>query len=124
MIPGANILGLARQVIGFQTAKHYKNRGTVDGADGINSPSYYPGNDISVSVQPLSRTMYEQLGLDLQKSYVTIYSDVRLQDVQRDKAPDMVDYGGDRYVVESNTDWVNQDGWLGALCVRQGPITT
>lgn len=101
---------------------HWKNRAVVEGGDGINAPTYYPQCEIFVSLQAVPRNIYEMNGLDLQREYVAIYSSVRLQDLRRDKAPDLVDYGGDRYSVESNEDWFNQDGWAGAIAVKVGPI--
>jgi hypothetical protein len=121
IVPGSNLLNLASQLIAFQEAKHWRNRAVVEGGDGINAPTYYPAEDIFVSIQPVPRNLYEMNGLDLQREYVTVYASTRLHDVRRDKAPDMVDFAGDRYTVESNEDWRNQDGWLGSICVKVGP---
>lgn len=120
MIPGMNVLAMAHQLIGFQTAQHRKNRGMVDGADGINNPNFYPPVPIQGSIQPIPRNMYQQLELDLQRNYVTFYTSVKLSDLKRDKAPDLVDFNGRRYQVESNTDWTNQDHWAGSICVDVG----
>lgn len=120
IVPGSNLLGLASQLVAFQEAKHWRNRAVVSGGDGVNAPTYYPAEDIFVSVQPVPRNLYDVYGLDLQKDYVTIYASTRLHDVRRDKAPDLVDYGGTRYSVESNEDWRNQDGWAGSICVSMG----
>jgi hypothetical protein len=65
------------------------------------------------------RTMYEALGLDLQKDYYTVYTQATLKDLKRDGAGDILDFGGKRFNVESNNDWWT-DGWRGSLCVYIG----
>lgn len=121
MIPGSNLLQLAGTVIGFQKGRHWRNKALVEGGDGINTPEYFPPGDIFGSEQAIPRTAYLANGLDLQKDYVMFYSSTRMQDTRRDKAPDLVDFGGSRYTVVSNTDWQSQDGWQGSICVRDGP---
>ena len=76
---------------------------------------------IQGSVQPVPRSMYEANGLDFQKDYFSVYTTAPLSDLRRDKAPDMLDWNGRRFNVESKTDWAKQDGWKGALCCDIGP---
>lgn len=121
IVPGSNLLGLARKVIGFQRATLYRWSSLTEGADGANTPTYQPPQPITASIQAVPRMMYESLGLDLQRNYITVYTNVPLHDNDRDQCGDLIDYGGRRYLVESNTDWLNQDGWAGSICCDQGP---
>lgn len=119
MIPGQNLLKMAAQVIGLQTIiwKPFVSRTISD--VGIDVPVY--GADVSVkaSVQPLSRSVYEQYGLDLQKNYMTIYTATNMIDVNRDHASDRIIYGGKTYQLPSNQgDWYAVDGWNSYLAVR------
>lgn len=120
-IPGANVLRMARRLIHFEKIKHLRWIGSTDNNAGIVVPVYAMPNDIEASVQPTPRSVYEQLGLDLQKNYFTVYASVPLRDLMRNGNCDMLDYVGRRLNVESNTDWFSADGWRGSLCVDIGP---
>lgn len=118
-VPGSNLLKQAQRLVTFPTIvltqweKESKSGGIV-------TPVYFNPIGIQASVQAVSRAMYQQLGLDLQKNYILVYASVAMRDLQRGGACDMVDWNGRRYNVESNTDWFLADGWRGALCVEIG----
>lgn len=123
--PGINVLGIAHQLIGYQKAQHWKFKVMELGDGGVPLPIYFPTPvDIAASIQPVPRNMYETLGLDLQKSYITVYSPAPLgiRDLERGRGPDMLDWNCGRYTVESNTPWQNQDGWFAAICIHTGPV--
>lgn len=120
-VPGVNLLRMARRLIHFEKIQYLKWIVSTDDAAGIVTPKYATPVTIEASVQPTPRNMYEQLGLDLQKNYFTVYASVPLRDLMRNGNCDMIDYAGRRLNVESNTDWFNADGWRGALCVDIGP---
>lgn len=121
MIPGANLLGLAHQLIGFQKAVHWRNKAIDEGIDGVETPKFHPSKPISGSMQPIPKDAYQYRGLDLNKNFMLFYTSVILQDLTRDKAPDMLDYAAVRYNVQSKTDWQNQDHWCGYILVEIGP---
>lgn len=74
--------------------------------------------DMSGSVQPVSRQLYEQMGLDLQKDYINVYVAKNALDVDRDVSGDQLIFNGNYYQVVSKTDWFAMDGWDALLCVR------
>lgn len=119
-IPGANVLALAARLIRLQSIGHSRYRGQEKTPAGIVNPSYYPVVQIRASVQPVPRTMYEDLGLDLQKSYLLVYTATPLQDIKRGLPCDQLLFNGRQWNVESNTDWLSQDGWNGSLVVDVG----
>jgi hypothetical protein len=123
MIPGVNVLAMAHQLISYQTFWHSAFKGNVEDTAGIDQPTYFVPVKVQGSVQPTPRTLVAQMGWDLQKDYITIYSPASLsvRDVERGRAADMVDFKNERYNVESNTDWTNQDGWRASVCVKIGP---
>jgi len=119
-VPGSNLLARASRLIALQTAQLSAWTGSTT-VGGIVTPTYADPVAISISAQAVTRAMYEQFGLDFQRDYLMAYTTAHLKDLQRDKTPDRVDFAGQRYTVESNTDWQAMDGWRGSLLIRQGP---
>lgn len=114
------LLTLAQRIIPPQAVSYYAFTGDTKNAAGVLVPAYAALATIKGNVQAVARNMYEELGLDLQKNYVTVYTNQPLRDLKRGGGVDRIAYGGRLYEVESNTDWVSQDGWLGSVCVDVG----
>lgn len=115
--PGSNLLKRASKRIRFQDAELSRWTGSTKTA-GVSVPVYAAAETIKGSPQAVSRAMYELFGLDLQKEYLMFYTSTVLRDLRRDATPDRLDFAGDRYTVESNTDWYAMDGWRGSLLVK------
>jgi hypothetical protein len=123
VLPGGyNLLALATQAIGFSSAILTRWKGNVAGDDGILAPTYYAGMTITASIQPTPRTLYQQLGLDLQKDYLTVYtsSEIQVRDIERNTSSDLLDFDGKRYQAESHTPWTSQNGWRGTVFICLG----
>lgn len=121
-VPGGNLLGMASRLIGLDKIDHWKFQKNVEDGAGVLQPIYATAPLVIYgSVQPVPRSMYEQNGLDFQRDFFNVYTSAVLSDLRRDKAPDMLDWNGRRFNVESKTDWAKQDGWKGALCCDIGP---
>ena len=122
MIPGANLLGMAARLIRLQPVEWRRNRGAiqVDGA-GLDESNFDPPLTIKASVQAVPRSVIVREGLDLQQNYLMVYTEKPLQDLRRDRTPDLLYFGGRVYNVESNTSWKLMDGWLGAIVIDTGP---
>jgi len=119
MIPGQNLLLMASRVIGLQsiTYKRFIKREVND--IGLDVPTYDTGVTVKASVQPLSRSVYEQFGLDLQKNYITIYTAKNMVDLKRDNSSDIITFNGASYQLPSNQgDWFAVDGWNSYLAVK------
>jgi hypothetical protein len=121
-----NVLAVAHSLIGFSTI--YISRWKQNAPDPNNAgevmPIYFePPMQARASVQPVPRDLIVRLGFDLEGEYITVYTDQQLtmRDVARGRAPDMVDFNGLRFNVESNTNWVDQNGWRGSVCCLLGP---
>lgn len=117
----SNLLRAASRIIPGQSIGYRAFTGNTKNAALIEVPSYAAAVPLAANVQAVPRTMYEALGLDLQRNYIIVYASKDLRDVKRDGASDQIDYAGRLYDVESNTDWFSQNGWRGALCVDVGP---
>lgn len=117
----SNLLKRALVLIPPVTVQWSKWDGTTTNVAGQDVPSYLAAAPIKGSWQAVSRQMYALFGLDLQKDYRMFYTPTPLQDVSRGTATDIIDFGGRRYNVESNTNWQLMNGWQGSLCVDVGP---
>jgi hypothetical protein len=117
MIPGANVLNMALTVIAKQTIIYYRSLGRALNNVGQEVTSYDSGVTLLGSFQPVPRNLYNQFGLDLQKSYFTFYVSANLIDLGRDVSGDQIVFNSLRYQCESNNDWYDIDGWKGVLCV-------
>lgn len=119
-IPGQNLLGMASQLIIFQTLIYYKFIGRTLNSVGQDITEYELGIAIQGSFQPIPRKLYPILGLDLQKQYYNFYSSTNIFDIDRDISGDQFGFNGQRFQVVSDTDWFIQDGWKGVLLVHIG----
>jgi hypothetical protein len=117
---GSNLFNLASQLIPPQSVPWSQWIGTTANVAGKLVPAYADPVPIMANVQPVPRAMYEQLGLDLQKNYRVVYTAQVLRDLERNASCDLIDYGGRRYNVLSNTDWQSVNGWQGSLCIDVG----
>ena len=120
-LPGVgNLLSMAQRLVGPDPLQLRRYVGTAPDGAGIKLPVYDQPFDIQGNAQPVDRKVYQDLGLDLQKDYITVYTSATLRDLKRDKAPDQVLWAGQSWTVESNKDWKDQNGWAGSLCVAVG----
>ena len=117
-IPGQNLLKMALTAIFPQNCAWYAFSGRTLNAVGQYVTSYNAPVTIPGSFQPLSRQAKFALGLDWQKSYYTFYTSNNIGDIERDTSPDLFVQGENVYQVESNTQWLDQDKWVGSLVVK------
>lgn len=119
-IPGANVLKMAFRVIAKTPILYYKSIGRSLDSVGQWVSQFGPSTTIYGSFQPVPRQKYVHLGLDLQKSYYYLFVPRNLIDLTRDISADQLGFQGQRYQVQSNTEWYGIDGWLQILCVEIG----
>lgn len=119
-IPGANNLKMAFRAIAKSPILYYKANGRVLNAIGQWVTQYLASQTIYGSFQPVERRKYVHLGLDLQKSYYYFFVARNAVDLERDISADQLAFQGQRYQIQSNTEWYGIDGWLQILCVEIG----
>lgn len=122
IVPGSDLLGAAFNLIGRQTLTLKTVTGRTENSLGL-FVNTYATSTIQGSWQPVQKTLYQQLGLDLSKSYFTLHVPTAVVPTGRGTAGDVVEYAGRQYQVESDTDWYGLDGWRAILCVDIGPVT-
>jgi hypothetical protein len=116
--PGSNILKQALSAIASTPVQYFAFVSRVGNAIGLLETTFAAPVTIRGSWQPVPRAMYEKLGLDFTKNYVTFYSVQFIGDVSRDRTGDNFEFNGKRWQVESSNDWQAIDGWNGVLCVE------
>lgn len=118
MNPGMNLYQIASRVIGKSAYTFFAATPRTADARGIWVTTYAVGVPLTDSIQAVSRSLYEKLGLELSKYYIMIYTDNPLLVVERDTSGDQIEFNSERYQLLSETDWSSQDGWRGVLAVR------
>lgn len=117
-VPGSNILAAALTVICPEGFEYFKYRGTTTNAIGFDVVSFEAGVMVSGTVQAVDRAIYSDLGLDWEKQYIRIWTTQDIDDLERDRAGDQIEWNGDRYQIVDQSDWHSQDGWNGCLFVE------
>lgn len=117
-IPGGNILSLALTLIGKTDFIYYAYLSRTLNDIGQYVPLWAAGVKASGSVQPVPRTLYENLGLDLQKNYFNFFVPRDIYDVGRNISGDQFRFDGRVFQCVSKTPWYALDGWDSVLCVE------
>lgn len=120
MIPGSNLLNRAFGLIAQQRVNWFRATGSTLNSMGYSIPSYMEPVDVRGSFQPIPRRLYQTYGLEMQKNYANFYTSNDVQDIERDKTGDVLEYNGRRWQVLSESDWFPMDGWTGVLVVDIG----
>lgn len=118
IVPGSNLLNLAMSVLGKQSFDYIAYTGRDSNEIGIFQDSYAAPVPMTGSVQPVQRTLYEQMGLDFQKNYHTFYLSQLVGDVARGRAGDKFTYDGKSWQCLSTFPWHSMDGWTECTCVQ------
>lgn len=117
-IPGANLLNIAARVLRFETVGHRTFTGRAVNAAGDWVSTFAASVDISASVQAVNSNLYQQLGLDLTKNYVMMYTSADVNGSSRDREGDMLTFAGKTWQAQSGQDWRAMDGFRKVLCIE------
>lgn len=118
LVPGSNLLSMALGVIRPQAPQLLAFTGRVKGPTGIYVNTYADPVTITGSFQAIDPRAYQQLGLDMAKTYSVLYTSTPIRTVAPDGSGDIVLYGGERHKAESETDWQTQDGWRSYVFIK------
>ena len=117
-IPGANLLSIAARVIAMQTLQHRAFVSRTENAAGDTVSTFAAPVGIQGSVQPVNKKLYQELGLNLTKNYVMLYTSATVSPTTRDREGDLVSFGGKTWQCESDQNWAAIDGFTEMLCVE------
>jgi hypothetical protein len=108
---GFNVAKSALGLIGKEQATYYRCTGRTTNEIGLDVSSFTDPVTVRGSWQPIPKNTYQDLGLDLQKTYVTWITCDLMQDIGRDESGDQVEFQGKRYQVYSATPWGDVAGF-------------
>lgn len=117
----SNLLKKALKLIPGESYQFLKYQGETINNLGIAVPSYAEAVTISPAhgmAQSPENSLYNQLGLSLDKNYKIFYGAVSIFGNEAQPQPDRFIYDGKVFETVRNTDWFNYDGWCGVLAVE------
>jgi len=120
-IPGVNLLSAASRVIRFETIGHRAFVSRLANSAGDFISAFAPSVDIQGSMQPLNKKTYQELGLNLTKNYIMLYTSATVTPPIRDHEGDLLTFGGKTWQCESDQSWAAIDGFTKMLCVEVPP---
>ena len=113
-----NLLNAALSIIPPVTVDWRRDAGRTQNAIGQWVTSYTLMGDITGSFQPVERSKYEALGLDMNQHYYVLYASQDLRAVERGSSGDIIIHDGKAYQAEDAADWLSYNGWRGLLVVE------
>lgn len=117
-VPGSNLLKKALKIIAKQEVDWEVFTGESTNDIGMIVKTYEAPVTIKGSVQPVRKDKYEQLGLDLKKTYFDFYTSNNILGVDRDYSGDRATFQGVELKVADETEWFGIDGWNHCLLVK------
>lgn len=120
MIPGSNLLNMALGVIQPTANVSYQEyQGKTTNEFGTTVAQYGPETLLTwVSVQPMTKAQAKQTGLELNKSYIQIWTTTNVQGGYRGRENDLISWAGYKWQVMPDSDWMIQDGWTRIIAVK------
>jgi hypothetical protein len=113
-----NLLNKALNLIPPESYLYYEFLGDTVNELGIKAPTYAAPKTIRGSVQSPENSLYQQLGLSLDKNYKIFYGAISIKGNETQPQPDRFLYDGKLFEVVKNTNWFNYDGWSGVLAIE------
>ncbi len=116
-----NLLKKALRLIPGESYQYYKFKSEEVNSFGVSVPTdedavtITPANGI---VQSPENSLFQQMGLDLDRNYKIFYGAVSIKGNEAQEHPDKFIYKGLTYETVRNTDWFDYDGWCGVLAVE------
>lgn len=117
-VPGANLLNIALSLIASQSITYLAYVSRAINSIGLLEPTYAEPVILNGSLQPVSQSLMQILGLDMQRRYVNIFVSQDIIDVTRDVSSDKFQFSGRTYQAISITQWVTVDFWNQVLAVE------
>ncbi len=107
-----NILGCNKKIL------YYQYNGTTTDSMGRDIPDYLDPITLWASVQAVSNKTYQELGLDLNKNYKTIWAEHPLFSIAERKQPDKILYDNLTFQIVENRKWSETNGYTRALIIQ------
>jgi len=115
-----NLLNRAMAIIPPTPVVYKKFLGNVVSSNGISKPTYSEPITIeNASVQPVKKLAYQELGLDLQKEYRTVFVPANIVSLEGQLSSDIFIFEGRTWKAFGNTSWYSYDGWNELIVVGE-----
>ena len=101
-----------------ESFEYLKYEGETVNALGVKVPTYADAVPVTGSVQSPENSIYEQLGLSLEKNYKIFYASKDIKSNETQPQPDRFIYDNRTFETVRNTNWFLYDGWAGVLAVE------
>lgn len=111
-VPGSNLLRQAFKLIAQQQLTYYAYVSRVGQANGVYLRKYTIGTPFKGSFQPVPRSVYAFMGLDLQRNYANIFVPLNVIDISRDVSSDIFAFGNE---VKPGPFWLATNSLSGGL---------
>ena len=114
----SNLLNKALKLIPGESFQYLKYKSQTVNALGLEVATYEFPVTIIGSVQSPENSLYEQMGLSLEKNYKLFYGSIDIKGNELQPQPDRFIYDGKTYETVKNSNWFIYDGWCGVLAVE------
>lgn len=101
-----------------QQFEFYQFQGSTLDDLGRDIPQYSDPINLKGSIQAVPNKMYEQLGLDLDKNYITVFCPQLIQSLAQNNQPDRIIWNNRTFEAIETKDWTNLNGYTKALFVE------
>lgn len=118
MVPSSNILNLALTAIAPAPFVYRAYNGRNKNGVGLYVPLYAEPVTLKGSIQAVNKQVYQNLGLDYTKNYVSVFVSADLIDLGRNQSGSIIEWQGKAWQLTSETDWFKIDGWVKVLAVE------
>jgi len=125
IVPSSNLLNTAFNLISKTSFQWYPQSGRTLNEIGVWVSGYAAPITLYGSIQAVSRDVYQALGLDYQKNYISIHVSSPLVDIGRGHSGDKINWKGIDYQLTSEVNWYSIDGWTKVMAIELGlkPLT-
>ena len=117
-----NLLPIAMNATTILGCNHqfefYQFQGSTLDDLGRDIPQYSDPINLKGSIQAVPNKMYEQLGLDLDKNYITVFCPQLIQSLAQNTQPDRIIWNNRIFEAIETKDWTNLNGYTKALFVE------
>lgn len=101
-----------------QQFEFYQFQGSTLDDLGRDIPQYSDPMNLKGSIQAVPNKMYEQLGLDLDKNYITVFCPQLIQSLAQNSQPDRIIWNNRTFEAIETKDWTNLNGYTKALFIE------
>lgn len=113
-----NLLEAALEILPKQSFKYLKYLGNQINELGVSRPIYADAIELTGSIQIPELSIYQDMGLDLEKNYRNIYVSADIRGNEKQPLPDRFIFSNSVWEVVKNSPWYEFNCWCGVLVVE------